>query len=159
MRLDGTGSGSEIFRNYDNSTDTYATFNPFTAVLAALSLLQRPIKVVNLKSLMPFSPSHEHTKGLLSKCTVWEIYLLQDHQIYCLQACMCALFSPEILRAGAVKGLMCVCHDQYKRQHNQPCFDDSLYTQALTGIQNKGGEGRGFIHLVHVYSASVCYML
>ena len=72
---------------------------------------------------------------------------------------MCALFGPEILQAGAVKGLMCVCHDQYKRQHNQPCFDDSLYTQALSGIQNKEGEGRGFIHLVHVWSASVCYML
>ena len=53
----------------------YATFNPFTTVLAALSLLKRPIKVANLKSLMPFSPSHEHMKGLLSKCTVWKIYL------------------------------------------------------------------------------------
>ena len=27
------------------------------------------------------------------------------HQIYCLQACKCALFSPEILRRGIVKGL------------------------------------------------------
>ena len=29
-----------------------------------------------------------------------------DHQKYCLQACMCALFSPEMLQAGAVKGLI-----------------------------------------------------
>ena len=27
------------------------------------------------------------------------------HQIYCLQACMCAFLSPEILQAGAVNGL------------------------------------------------------
>ena len=40
-------------------------------------------------------------KGFLSKC----VDLLQDHQIYCFQACMCALFSPEIVQAGAEKGL------------------------------------------------------
>ena len=34
-----------------------------------------------------------------------EVDLLQDHPIYCLEAYMCALFSPGILQAVAVKGL------------------------------------------------------
>ena len=33
-----------------------STFNPFIAMLAALSLLKRPLKVTNLKSLMPSLP-------------------------------------------------------------------------------------------------------
>ena len=48
---------------------------------------------------------HEHVEGFLSKCTVLKVDLLQDHQIYCLEACMCELFSPGILQAVAVKGL------------------------------------------------------
>ena len=48
---------------------------------------------------------HEQVKGFLSKCTALRVDLLQDHQIYCFQACMCALFSPEIVQAGAVKGV------------------------------------------------------
>ena len=34
---------------------------------------------------------------------------IKKHQIYCLQACMCALFSPEILQAEAVNGLIFKC--------------------------------------------------
>ena len=45
-------------------------------------------------------------KGLLPKCTVLKVELLQDHQICSLQACLCALCSPKNLRAGAVKGLI-----------------------------------------------------
>ena len=48
---------------------------------------------------------YEHVKGFLSKCTVLKVDLLQDHKIYCLQACMCAPFSPEMSHAAAVKGL------------------------------------------------------
>ena len=89
-------------------------FNPFSAMHAAPSLGWQPVKGLNLKSLRLFPPirtkafspnSHEHVKGFLSKCIVLKVDLLQDHQIHCLQACMCALFSPEILQAGAVKGL------------------------------------------------------
>ena len=53
-------------------------FNPFTAMLAALSLWKRPIKVANLKY---DPPMHEHRKGFLSKCTILNVYLLLD---YCL---------------------------------------------------------------------------
>ena len=45
-------------------------------------------------------------KALLLKCIVLKADLLQDRQIYCLQACMGALFSPENRQAGAVKGLI-----------------------------------------------------
>ena len=48
---------------------------------------------------------YAQVKGFLSKCTVPKADLLQDHHIYCLQACMGALFSQKILQAGAVKGL------------------------------------------------------
>ena len=41
----------------------------------------------------------------LSKCIGLKVNLLLDHQTYCLQACVCARFSPEILQAGAMKGL------------------------------------------------------
>ena len=68
------------------------------------SLGSRPIKVPNLKSFS-LPPSHEQVKGLLSKSTVLKVDLLQDHQLYCLQECMCALFSPETLQDVAVKGL------------------------------------------------------
>ena len=39
------------------------------------------------------------------QCIVLKIDLLLDLQMYCLQACMCAFFSLEILQTEAVKGL------------------------------------------------------
>ena len=54
--------------------------------------------------LLPLS--HGHVKGFLSKCAVLKVDLLQDHQVYCLEACTGALLSPENLQAGAVNGLM-----------------------------------------------------
>ena len=53
----------------------------------------------------PHTLLHEQVKGLLAKCTVLKVDLLQDRQICCFQACMGALLSPDILQAGAVKGL------------------------------------------------------
>ena len=86
-------------------------FNPFTAMHAVPSLGKRPIKLPNLRSLrlfffsFLFSASHEQAKGLISYCTELTVDLLQDYQTYYLQACMCALFSPDILQAGAMKGI------------------------------------------------------
>ena len=60
---------------------------------------QKSAKFLIIKALS--SSSHDHVKGFLSKFTVFKVHLLYDHQIYCLRACMCALFSPEILQAGA----------------------------------------------------------
>ena len=79
----------------------------FIIVLAAPSLEERPKEIPNLKSFRLFPSSREHVKGLLPKCTVVFVGLLQDNQICCLQACMCVQFSPEDLRAWAVKGLIC----------------------------------------------------
>ena len=79
---------------------------PFTAMLAALSLGKRPMKVPNLKSFrLFFPPLREHLKGLLLKRTVLKPNLLQDHQIYRLRACMCALFSPEIFTGLGSEGV------------------------------------------------------
>ena len=75
-------------------------------MLAALSLEKRPTEVPNLKSLRFFPSLLVHVKGLLPKCTVLKAHLLQAHQICCLQVCLCAHFSLEILWAGAVKGLI-----------------------------------------------------
>ena len=64
------------------------TVNPFTATLPSSSFGKRPIKVPNLKTFFSSSSSlHELQIGLLSKCTVLKVDLLQDHQIYCLHAC------------------------------------------------------------------------
>ena len=82
--------------------------NPFTAMLAVSSHGKGPINVLNLKSFRPFPPAHEHVKRLVSKCTALKVGLLQDRLVYCLRACMCALFSPKILQAGAVKGLIII---------------------------------------------------
>ena len=80
--------------------------NPFTAMLAAPSLGKLPITVPNLKLLRPLCPLRlRHVKAFLSKCTVLKLDLLHDHQMYGLEVCMRALFSPVILQAGAVKGL------------------------------------------------------
>ena len=81
-------------------------FNPFTAMLAMLSLRKRPIKVPNFQLLRLFLPPLlEHVKGFLSKCTVLKVDWLQDCQKICLEACVCTHFSLETLQAGAVKGL------------------------------------------------------
>ena len=82
----------------------------------------------NVKSLRLVPPSHEHVKSFLSKCALLKVDLLQDHQIYCLQACMCALYSPEIftgfgsegvkqslVRAGDVIRLECMCFPRLVR--------------------------------------------
>ena len=73
-------------------------------MLAAPSLGKRPIKGANFEIIKALKslPSHEYVKGFLPKGTV----LKADWLLSCLQACMCALFSLEILQAGAVKGLM-----------------------------------------------------
>ena len=44
-------------------------------------------------------------KGVLSKRIAFKVDALWDRKIYCLQARTC-IFSPEILQAGAVRGLM-----------------------------------------------------
>ena len=61
------------------------------------------------------STSHERVKGFLSKCSVLKVDVLYDRQIYCLEACMCAPFSPEILQAGVEKGLITCYTDQSKQ--------------------------------------------
>ena len=85
-------------------------FNPFTAMLSAPSLRKWPVKVQIWNHFGVSSLSHKHIKGFLSKCTVLKVDLISDQQIYCFQACICTLFSLEILQAGAVKGLIC-CFD------------------------------------------------
>ena len=74
-------------------------------MLAAPLHQKRPTKVPDLKSLRLIPSSHSHVKGFLSKFPVLKVDLLYDHQIYCKRTCICALFSPETLQAGAVKGL------------------------------------------------------
>ena len=49
--------------------------------------------------------SYEQVTGFLSKCTVLNVDLLLGRQMYCLEECMWAFLSPEILSAEAVKGL------------------------------------------------------
>ena len=56
--------------------------NPFTAILAAPSLGNRPVKSAKcetIKAPHPPPPPHEYVKGILSKCTVSKVDLLQDH--------------------------------------------------------------------------------
>ena len=60
-------------------------------------------KFETIEAFLP--PSLEHVKGILSKCKVLKVDLLQDRQVYCLEEIMWALFSLEILQAWAVKGL------------------------------------------------------
>ena len=48
------------------------------------------------------------------------IVLLQGNQIYCWQACTCALFSPEIVQDGAVKGLR---GQRFKCTKTRTCTD------------------------------------
>ena len=62
---------------YNRKSSEFIDFNPFTTMLATLSLGKRPVKVPRLKSFMQFSPhSQEHMKGFRSKCTVLTVDLL-----------------------------------------------------------------------------------
>ena len=56
-------------------------------------------------------------KEFLSKCAVLKVDLLQYYQIYCLQTCMYAHFSPETLQAGAVKGLIFLAGNPERFSH------------------------------------------
>ena len=90
-------------------------------MLAAPSLGKRPVKVPNLKSLRLFVPLHEQDKGFLSKCTVLKVGLLQDHEMCGLQACMCALFSPQMFTgcgSGGVKLLLELSTKKRKQYEN-----------------------------------------
>ena len=81
-----------------------SAINLFTTMLATPLLGKRPIKAPNLKLLRPFFPPFACARKVIS-IKMHNVDLLRDHQIYCLQACMCVLFSPEILQAGSVKWL------------------------------------------------------
>ena len=102
-----------------------AFVNPFTAMLATLSLLvlKQPIKVPNLKSLKPFLPFTWAHKKILSKwwCTVFNV--VPSNMLF---ADMCSLVSPEILQAGAVKGLNMVLPTTSKSTR-----PDVLHTHTL----------------------------
>ena len=57
--------------------------------------------------------------------------------MYCLRACMCELFSLEMLQAGAVKGLiglpfLLLCKQTYKQTHRQTDRHTHTYTHART---------------------------
>ena len=55
-----------------------------------------------------------------------KVNLLQDHEIYCWEACMCALFSPEILQAAAVKGLS-DCSLKKKKKRRKKKEEDGFH--------------------------------
>ena len=61
-------------------------------------------------------------KGLLPKGTVLKVDLLEDRQMYCLLACMWALFSPENVRTGAVKRLIAYYPLYFAGSELEPIF-------------------------------------
>ena len=61
----------------------------------------------NLKSLRLFYPfAGAFEKISMKMRSIDSRIVIQKHQLYCLEACMGALLSPEMLQAGAVKGLI-----------------------------------------------------
>ena len=80
--------------------------NPFTAMLAVPSLEKRPIKVPNLKPLKLFGPRLMSTgKDFYENAQYWKYICYRTIKYTVWRSIQCALFSPEILQAGAVKGL------------------------------------------------------
>ena len=77
-------------------------------------------------------------KGFLSKCIVLKSELLYDHQIYCLQARMCTLFSPEVLQAGAVKGL-----NFFNAELSRKRYWWGPRSKDMGGGGGGGGDGKG----------------
>ena len=94
--------------------------NPFIVVLDTPSLRKRSITMPDWKSLRLFPPfewAGERTSVKMHSIEsrfVTGLSNIQDYRIYCLQECICALISPEILQAEAVKGLM-VPHKERRR--------------------------------------------
>ena len=86
-------------------------FNPFTAKLSAPSLLKRPIKVPNLKSFRTFFRFACACEKISIKRLSAQRRLFTDpsnilffRRVYNYMQ----IFSPEILPAGAVKGLIII---------------------------------------------------
>ena len=69
--------------------------NSFTAMFAAPSLGKRSIKMPNMKPSMFSGLLRESMwKDFYQNAQHWKWICSKDHQIYCLEACTCALFSP-----------------------------------------------------------------
>ena len=115
-------------------------------MLAAASLGKRPIKMPNLKSLKLF-PSYELVKGFRSKCTVFKVDLISDHQIYSLQDCMYALVTePGNVTGWGSEG---VKPNTYNTQ--TPCYLADLSEDADVADKDDGDrEEEGQSHLVQV---------
>ena len=98
-------------------------------------------------------PLHEHVTRVLSKCTVLKVGLLQDHQIHSLEAC--ALFSPEILQAVAVKGLTYSEHNEQQQtvpiQSNPPRQHPKHFV-VIGGLRKSKG-----LHSVSAYGPGAVY--
>jgi len=98
-------------------------------MLAAQSLGKRPVKAPNWKPWrLVLPPSYKHVNRFPLKCTLLKVDLLQDNQLFCLEACMCALPSPEIVQAVVVKGLT-----------NSPPLPKNQMARELTRPWAKGG--------------------
>ena len=132
IRSRGVEANVELVK--EHGQNTLKTINPFTATLAALSLGKWPIEVPNLKSLRLFHTFAWARERNSIKIHSTESKFLQGHQIYYLQTCtcMCALFSPDILQAGAGKGL------------NKSA---AYFKQTIQNVRNRavGGGGGGAV--------------
>ena len=83
-------------------------FNPFTALLAAPSLEKRSnlpnFKGAKFEIIKAFCPLRLSTRKDFYQ-NVLKVEFLQDHQTYCLEACMSSLFSPEIFTGRGSEGV------------------------------------------------------
>ena len=80
-------------------------FNPFTAMLGRPVTRKTINKVPNLKLIKLFLLSHEHVKGLLSKCTVLKVDFVNGRSNILFAGVYVCAFQPcEGL--GAVNGLI-----------------------------------------------------
>ena len=84
-------------------------------------MTNKSTKSETIKAFLP--PPHEQVKGFLSKCTVVKVDLLQDRHIYCLQAWMCALFSPEFYRLS-------------RKMHHRILFSSYCHANILPNTQD-----------------------
>ena len=90
-----------IFKNVWHRCDLKMRSKSFNHCHACRAFTRKTIETI--KAFL--TPSHEHVKGFLSKWTALKVRFVVGPSNCCLQACRCAVFSPEILQAGAVKGL------------------------------------------------------
>ena len=115
-------------------------FNPFTACYACRAVTRKTTnKMAKLELTKAFPPCAGARERNSIKMRSTKSRFVKGHQLYCLQECMRALFSPETLQAGSVKGLtVLLLSDHYSVAARIRCIYPTLLNRPHSTTTDLG---------------------